>query len=721
MNRESVRRDVRRIKRAVGTRSEPVYEAAIRRMQLRCALLSDDSKVRMAAHRSLGHDTEEREHADLEMIRRHGIESYRRIGSDFVHFYRLRERLLAQRDQRDGKRGGEEALDRWRRSLMAATELPADVPIQAVLRELALEPGYADLAGIVKDLHKYEMPPIDPRTFVEVPQLMGKAGVLWPKVMEALVELNSGRYVEAVITGGIGCGKTTLALYTTGYQLYLLSLMRDPHGEHGLDPSTEILIVFQSITAHAARSVDYRRFRGMLESSPYFTHEYAFSPDIESETTFPRRVVVRPVSGENTAAIGENVIGGVLDEMNYMEVVDRSRRAIGGDGTYDQAVEAYQAVVRRRKSRFMKRGELPGVLCLVSSRRYPGQFTDAKEQEAETDPTIYVYDRRSWDVRPEGSYSGKTFRVFVGDGARNPRILGEGEPPPGGAADYVLDVPVEYLRDFESDLMAALRDIAGVSTYARHPFFMNVEAVADCFGKVESVLSRECCDFQNVGLRIRPNRIRSPNEPRFAHVDLARVSDSAAVAVGYVERFVRVARSDDDVGYETLPVIVLDLILEVRPPPAGEINFAKIRTLFYKLRDCGMNLKWITYDSYQSTDSTQILRQKGFMTGELSVDKTTKPYDVLKQAIYDRRLVTPEHTKAREELLRLERDAKTGKIDHPVRGSKDCSDAIAGAVFGITMRREVWARHDVSPIEYPASVIHAAATHYPSTDARDEF
>ena len=32
----------------------------------------------------------------------------------------------------------------------------------------------------------------------------------------------------------------------------------------------------------------------------------------------------------------------------------------------------------------------------------------------------------------------------------------------------------------------------------------------------------------------------------------------------------------------------------------------------YKLREQGMNLKWISFDSYQSVDSRQILRQRGF-------------------------------------------------------------------------------------------------------------
>jgi len=35
--------------------------------------------------------------------------------------------------------------------------------------------------------------------------------------MNELRELNSGKYVEAVLTGAIGTGKSTIALFTTAY------------------------------------------------------------------------------------------------------------------------------------------------------------------------------------------------------------------------------------------------------------------------------------------------------------------------------------------------------------------------------------------------------------------------------------------------------------------------------------------------------------------------
>ncbi|APD18896.1 hypothetical protein [Vibrio phage J14] len=41
--------------------------------------------------------------------------------------------------------------------------------------------------------------------------------------------MNSGTlYFEIVLTGGIGTAKTTLELWNTAYQLYLLSCLKNP-------------------------------------------------------------------------------------------------------------------------------------------------------------------------------------------------------------------------------------------------------------------------------------------------------------------------------------------------------------------------------------------------------------------------------------------------------------------------------------------------------------
>ena len=41
------------------------------------------------------------------------------------------------------------------------------------------------------------------------------------------------------------------------------------------------------------------------------------------------------------------------------------------------------------------------------------------------------------------------------------------------------------------------------------------------------------------------------------------------------------------------------------------------------------------------------------------------------------------------------RDPQSGRIDHPPNFSKDCADAVAGVVYGLTYRRATWVRFGV--------------------------
>jgi hypothetical protein len=77
---------------------------------------------------------------------------------------------------------------------------------------------------------------------------------------------------------------------------------------------------------------------------------------------------------------------------------------------------------------------------------------------------------------------------------------------------------------------------------------------------------------------------------------------------------------------------------------------------------------------------------------------------MLKNALYDNRVFLPRHDKLLNELKTLEKDAKTGKIDHPSTSSKDIADALAGVVYGLTMRREIWVSYGVPVMSLPASL-----------------
>jgi hypothetical protein len=564
--------------------------------------------------------------------------------------------------------------------------------------------------------------PVDIETFVNHKQLLNQLGSVWPRVMTELVELNSGKYVEVVATGAIGVAKTTIAAYTQAYQLYILACMRDPHEVFDLDRHSEILIIIQSITLKLAEDVGYARLDSMVRASPFFNDAFPFDKNLKSALYFPKNIIIKPVAGSAAGAIGQNVIGGIIDELNFMAVVENSKMSKDGS-TYDQATANYNSIARRRESRFQTLGNLPGMLCLVSSRNYPGQFTDIKEAEARTNPRIYVYDKRLWELRPErfGFHTGRRsqtlvdlhgpdypfwFHVFKGDETRKPRILTDIELEEISPEDrHLVDrIPIENKRAFEDDLLPALRDIAGVATLALHPFILNTDKIGEAFSydDVHSILSRDQADLIVTKLQIFPKRIVNPDEFRFVHCDLALTKDSAGVAMGHVTGFTKVTRGDYE---EILPIIQFDFILEVMPPRGGEISFEKIRSLLYTLRDqLHVPIKWVSFDQYQSKDSMQILHQNGFMVGYQSMDTDIDAYDMVKTAIYDGRIRFPKHPKAHKELTTLELNTKKNKIDHPPNGSKDVADSIAGVVFGLTMRREIWTRWQV-PLHRAANLL----------------
>ncbi len=46
-------------------------------------------------------------------------------------------------------------------------------------------------------------------------------------------------------------------------------------------------------------------------------------------------------------------------------------------------------------------------------------------------------------------------------------------------------------------------------------------------------------------------------------------------------------------------------------------------------------------------------------------------------------------------------------MDHPPHGSKDLADALAGVVYGLTMRCEVWWRHEVIRFEVAPRLVES--------------
>lgn len=552
--------------------------------------------------------------------------------------------------------------------------------------------------------------PVKIKQFIEDPYYLGQTlgSGIYPKVKESLIELFDGNYFEVVLGGAIGWGKSTMAYIGVAYDIYLVSCIKSPAQSFGLIPGSNVAFLNVSVNKRQAQRIMFSGLFNLIKNSPYFRERFQWDKSIETELRFPRNVFAYPVAASPQAMLGEGVFSAAFDEMNFYQVVEDSRKNPEG-GEFDQAFALYNLMSRRIRSRMNKRGRLPGHLWLVSSARYPNDFTERKAAEALTDPTIFVREYSDWETKPATSYMQRadggmaTFDVEVGDITRRTRVLTGEEKDVD--PQRVIRVPEDYREVFTKDPDGAVRDHAGISVLTVRPFITQRHLVAEMFkysdehgmkhpyseftvtlqDASEHLLQQnfhftEQDDLDETGKEIK--KVKLAPGPYFAHVDLALRNDACGFAVGHIVGWRKVWRGvGPDRHEETKPIIRIDLVLQIVAPKYGEINIASVRGLLYALREMGMYFGMVSYDSWNSADSIQTLKSAGFTAEVFSLDRDTEGYQALKDAIYDARLLCYSHPILNRELTSVMLNEKKGKIDHTPQGSKDCSDAVAGVVY----------------------------------------
>jgi len=549
---------------------------------------------------------------------------------------------------------------------------------------------------------------VDIEEFAESPDYMAQAGYLRPVIKYELIRLfeNPDEFVEVVATGAIGIGKNYFADIALAYMIYLLSCYHNPQMEHGLAPGSSIVFIQQSMTQTLAKKVVFDQFSERLKISPYFTSKFMFDTNVKSELRFPKNVYVLPVGGSDTAAIGMNVYGGIIDELNFMQRTQNSLMTkYTGEDEYDQAERLYRQLIRRIKSRFMQRGKVPGKLLLISSVNYPGDFTDRKIDEAKKDPTIFVMKYSQWEALPEERFCGEKFPVEVGNEVKQSKILKDISE--ARDEEDVIMVPVEYKTEFERNLEEALRDLAGVATGTKHPFIPQRELIKlaqDEHAKIfdgnqlflrDKVILSDLIDADSpdwellVNMDYLSDYITDPSVIHTCHIDIALTGDAAGLAISHIAGYKMLpafkyyderTQGFVEVRDVRAPIYCVDGVLQINAPMGDEVDLELIRDLVLFIRG-HILIQYATMDSYQSAMMIQAFRKAKMRSGVLSVDTSIAPYAEVKQSIKDERLWLPVHEVTARELREIEKDPKKDKIDHPDGGSKDCSDAVAGSVY----------------------------------------
>lgn len=542
--------------------------------------------------------------------------------------------------------------------------------------------------------------------------------------------------LEVVLASAQGTFKSTTAAISTAYTLYLLSLMNDPHAELRMSPIDEIFIIIQSFKLETAEDAIYTRIQNGVDASPYFKKSFPRNMKLSSELHFPNNIILKPIPGSWNAIQSKNVVGGAISEINEMKVHKTSVELEHTDKqVWDVGEQAFRNFRNRVVGRFkaiIRSGNHVGRIIIDSARRYLGDFTDRKTEEAKKDPLILVIQRPLWDAKPFDYVGEEWFYVEIATDYRPARILTKLENAEQWSDEFlkfkkkftdanwlannlnVIRVPESHRVDFEKDLETALRDYAAVPTKATGrfiPYPKQITAAQANFVKrtgggslflVEEIVLKKDMPWNQLINYDYVEQLKMEGEFNWAfHLDASegvrdaaglaftRIIDTKLIEKGYF--YNHKTGELQRVENYNMPVFCCDGVLRILAAPGEHINQLVLQDIPVELKH-HLAIRWGTVDWIQPDSILQWWREHGIKCGPKSVDKKPGAYFEYSHAIRDERILFPPHKTLDTETRQLKRITKGGevKIDHSPGGSKDLSDAVAGSVH--TCRRFFKAR-----------------------------
>ena len=518
----------------------------------------------------------------------------------------------------------------------------------------------------------YEEDPVDIRTFIFSPEYLNIGDSTYPVVVTDLENMfEDGKYKEAILLCGIGYGKSVVASIAVCYMVYRTLIIRDPIAFYQLTPGSKIAFMNMSTSSTQAKKIVFGRVATLIKNSKWFNEHYTPDPHVSSELRFSKDICVIPGSSSETAPIGYDILGAVMDEAAFMTETKKSSIMGLDSDVHSAAEEIYHSMLRRIESRFSNASisGFKGLMIIISSPRWKGDFVTKKYEEGKKDPDVYARRRATFDSKPKKFYSGKRFVIDVekrsivynDDGS----ILETDDSDRYYKTDKnLLTIPIEFLKHTQRNMVKFLRDMCAIASKALVPYITN-------YAQWKEIAENSKIQHPFTVAGRFENWFRGNSMVSAVHVDLGTGKegrDACGIALAC-----KVPNSDK---------ILVPFMIQLRSDEMLGVDFEKVREIIETLKKIGFNIKWVTYDGWQSLDSRQQLAKRGFKTEELSMDRTMEPYETLKEAVNNGKVEFYNYQPFLEEIEGLEL-IEGKKVDHPEGGSKDVADAVCGAVYTI--------------------------------------
>ena len=569
------------------------------------------------------------------------------------------------------------------------TEEEQQIVIQ-ILREFSENDGFSQT---LDEMWKadYEEIPVDIMTFICEDRFLGKSTregtSIYPFWKEKYVEIfdTNKEYLEIVLTGAIGIGKTRTVVVCLCYLLYLIMCLKNPHEFFKFNEGDEITIAFCNITLDLAEGVAFETMHQYLIHSPWFLERGIVTGKKKLRYNPPHNITL--TFGSNAGHfLGKQIYAALMDECDF------TRSALKGVdvlAAQNGVMDTYTQIKERINSRFIVDGKQYGRMFLVSSKKSEHDFLESYVrkmlQNPEDSKKMLVVDEPQWVVKPADTYCGKKFQVAVGNKMLTSFIV------PSDTTEenlksiitqgyYIIDVPIEMRQSFLLNINTALMNLAGISVIGATSYF-NYSLFKRCYlSNIEKPFpteileiglhdKKEILDFFNPD--VIPEELKT--KPLFIHVDTSLSGDKtgfSVVAITGKKATKQYIGAEETITYERCYRHIFSI--SIKAPTGDEISLEKTRQFIYNLKYLGFNIKRISLDGFQSADTRQILEINGFDAIIISMDKLKdgeQPgYSTTRSAMNDGRVGMIRYELLEDELVRLQRDVTTGKVDHPIDG-----------------------------------------------------
>jgi LAGLIDADG-like domain len=428
---------------------------------------------------------------------------------------------------------------------------------------------------------------------------------------------------ERYVAQGFTNHNSSLCSVIVAYEFYRLWHIPNPQKHYGIGSNTPIVLLILATTADQAKSTIFAQICGLFPLIKCFKRSLSSGEirvGVEEILCKSKLLSIKSGNSKSSSQVGHSIIVLVMDEIARIEGRDPETKELEALKLWDNLGASGLSFGKDAKR------------LALSSAWFLGDPIDELYEHAKLDPILLGFKLKTWDLNPKYH---RHHPLIASAYKRNQRI--------------------------------ASLDYEGVRRLVGEGYFDEAK-INRCWRGDIAVQARP---KNNNSWEVDLSLVLPTSELSCAYLDPAFIKDNYAVAIG--RRVPNGAAPD---------LIVVDIILVWKPTPTQRVSLLDVGDLIIKIHQQRPIIA-LGSDYYNSVETTERLTIAGIpSTIHAATNKLQCiQYDTARQLMEQDRLVLPRASYWRDDLT--DELIKVSQVDgvkmtHPIDGSKDIADAVAG-------------------------------------------